>query len=138
MFKWLFILPVIALIDPLLLYWLWPRTQVWQQVAGLVVYPLAATVYSRRELADASNFPARITRLTARIMAWYLGPISKLLSFILLLPPVERAISRWAVSHIQSHMTRGLNFPNPHASTANDQGGPPSEKLRRTRGRVIE
>ena len=34
MFKWLFALPLIAFLDPLLLYWIWPHLSIWMQVGG--------------------------------------------------------------------------------------------------------
>ena len=141
MFKWLFALPLIAFLDPLLLYWIWPHLSAWMQFGGLIVFPLAATLYTRSKTLQEGDVLTRSVRLCARITAWYPGPISKLLALFLMTPPIERAMVRWVTRLLQQHVLRGINSAN--AGTA--AVGPPGsgsiagdDNLKRARGRVIE
>lgn len=145
MFKWLFALPLIAFLDPLLLYWIWPHLSFWVQLGGLIVYPLAATLYTRCKTLQEGDVLTRSVRLGTRVAAWYPGPISKVLALFLITPPLERAVVRWAAQLIQKHVLRGMNNANsvpganPSGAPSPDNGPlPGDEKLKRARGRVIE
>lgn len=145
MFKWLFALPLIAFLDPLLLYWIWPHLSTWMQVGGLIVYPLAATLYTRSKTLQEGDVLTRSVRLGARVAAWYPGPISKFLALFLMTPPLERAVVRWGAQLIQKHVLRGMNNANvasgvsPSGAPSPDTGPlPGDENLKRARGRVIE
>lgn len=142
MFKWLLVLPLIAFVDPFLLYWMWPHLNLWVQVGALIVYPLLASLYSRSRPTQEGDIFTRPIRIGARIAAWYPGPISKLLSLLLISAPFERALTRWLTQRFQQHILRGINTGTPR----NAPGAPPftaapepgDEKLKRARGRVVE
>ncbi len=141
MFKWLFALPLIAFLDPLLLYWIWPHLSAWMQFGGLIVYPLAATLYTRSKTLQEGDVLTRSVRLCARVAAWYPGPISKLLSLFLMMPPIERAVVRWVTRLLQQHVLRGINSANAGTAAVGPPGSGPiagDDSLKRARGRVIE
>jgi hypothetical protein len=147
MFKWLFFLPVIVFVDPFLLYWVWPYLSTWVQAGGLLVYPLAATVYLRNRRIDDGDIATRVLRTGLRFLVWYPGPISKFLTLIFLLPPVERALAGAATRHLQQHLLRGVGQPGAGGRVPPGATGVPftvpdgtqdAEKLKRAKGRVVE
>src|SRR5579862_3070061 len=135
MFKLLYAIAFVAFIDPLLLYWLWPHLNFWVELGGLLLYPLLADILTRfkKPQNDVATGPIR---LGTRIAAWYLGPISKLLSLFLLIPPIERALARSITRSVQAYFMRGMSgrmpgMPDvpPAAPESRDASG-----LKQTRG----
>lgn len=137
--KWLFFLPLIALLDPLILIWIWPRLSPAMLIGGLLVFPLIVTFVARRKISDADRMFMWV-RNAARIAAWYPGPISKIVSIVLLLPPVERAILNRAVSMMLPPQHRDLF--NAAMKQNSGKPPPPAERdehgMKRAKGRVIE
>lgn len=142
MFKLLFVLPLIALADPFLLYWMWPSLSFGVQIGMLIVFPLAVTFYTRsRPIADGELF-TRPIRFATRVAAWYPGPMSKILALLMVIPSVERLVIRLATERFQQHILRGINTGVPTAQPApkpfSKASLPNDDKLKRARGRVIE
>lgn len=141
MFKMLFLLPLVALLDPLLLIWLWPRVPFWALVAGLVVLPLLVNAIARRKINPSDNPFAGMLRGGARIIAWYPGPLSKISAVLLLFPPIENALCRKALSTVmgsafspeQRSKIEAARNRRPGASVERDESG-----LKRAQGRVIK
>jgi hypothetical protein len=138
-FKWLLILPVVAFIDPFLFYWMmWPHMNTWSLWGFLLGYPLLATLYSRSRPAPEGDVLLRFLRWLRHVATWYVGPIFKLASFLLLIPPIETAVSRFATRRLQSQILRGMggmsargmgNIARPNEAPGN---------LKETKGRMVE
>lgn len=141
MLKLLFLLPIVALLDPLLLYFLWPHLSVWSQIFGLMIYPLLFTFFVQRNNADGDVL-IKSMRFLARLAAWYPGPISKLLAFVVALPPVENAIRRRVFKAVASNFVPGASQISPEDMERMARGETAVRRdehgLKEARGRVVE
>ena len=147
MFKLLFLLPLVALVDPMLLIWLWPRLPFWALIAGLIVLPLLVNAIARRKTNSADSPFAGMLRGGARIIAWYPGPLSKISSVLLLFPPLENALCRKAVSAVignamSPEQRAMIEAAQTRRSAPASASAAPVERdengLRRAQGRVIK
>ncbi len=145
MFKLLFVLPVIAFVDPFLLYWMWPHLNFSVQLAALIIFPLVVTILLRSKPISEGELFVRPIRFGTRVAAWYPGPISKVLSLLLIVPAIERGVIRWATDQFQQHILRGIapaSNGTPGAKTKADSFSaaprPGDDNLKRARGRVVE
>jgi len=144
MFKWLLLVPLIAFVDPFLLYWLWPHLHLWVQVVALIIYPLCASVFLRSRGVPEGDIITRPVRTIARIAAWYPGPISKFVSMFLITPRLERSIVAWATQTFQKHILRGIGSAIPGASGVmptppfQNTALPSDDNLKQARGRVVD
>src|SRR4051812_18245557 len=104
MFKLLFIIPLIALVDPFLLfYWAFPHLNVWSQVGILFVYPLLATLIVRAKKIDEGDLATSVLRKVTRCFIWYPGPISKFISLLILvlMPAYEKKFAGYLTGRLQ-------------------------------------
>ena len=154
MFKLLFIIPIIAFIDPFILYWMWPKLNFWVEFGGLIVLPLIISIITTARSTQPGDFFTRPIRIATKIAAWYPGPICKIIAILLVIPAIERALIRFGANLFQQHILRGINtggmsgipgmpsmpgMPgNPKSSPFRSPKKPGDDNLKPTRGRIVD
>src|SRR5438046_2657591 len=89
---------LLSVVDPLLLYLIWGRMSNMQLILLLVIFPLTISSLSRWATRQNPSLGGISLSLVARLLAWAPGIISKLLSILLIIPPIQMLIARWATA----------------------------------------